>query len=97
MCDGLEAIGRELGVPLVTCRAGAMFGFYFHDRLPQNLEEAAEANIELFKRFFHACLKRGVYFAPSAYEAGFISSAHTPELIDQTLVVAREALLEARG
>ena len=97
LCEGLEAIGRELSVPLVSTRCGAMFGFYFHDRLPQNLEEAGAADIALFKRFFHACLQRGVYWAPSAYEAGFVSAAHTSAIIEQTLAVAREALQEVRA
>jgi glutamate-1-semialdehyde 2,1-aminomutase len=97
LCAGLEQIGRELGVPVVTCHVGGMFGFYFHDRLPQNLTEAGQADIELFKRFFHGCLQRGVYFAPSAYEAGFVSSVHDAQIIGQTLDVAREALREARA
>lgn len=96
LCAGLEQIGRDLSVPVVTCHVGGMFGFYFHDRLPQNLAEAGQADIELFKRFFHGCLQRGVYFAPSAYEAGFVSSVHDTQIIAQTLEVAREALREAR-
>jgi len=92
LCHGLEDLGRELGVPIVTCRAGAMFGFYFSSSLPQNLEQAGACDIERFKQFFHGCLRRGVYFAPSAYEAGFVSSAHTAEIVDATLAVCREAL-----
>lgn len=94
LCTGLEQIGQRHGVPLVTCHAGGMFGFYFHDRLPRNLSEAGQADIERFKAFFHACLRRGVYFAPSAYEAGFVSAAHDAGIIARTLEVADAALGE---
>ena len=97
LCEGLEQIGRRRGIPLVTCHAGGMFGFYFHDRLPRNLSEAGQADIERFKAFFHACLRRGVYFAPSAYEAGFVSAAHDAAIITRTLEVADAALGEVLG
>jgi glutamate-1-semialdehyde 2,1-aminomutase len=95
LCQGLREIGKELGVPVQTCMVGAMFGFYFSSLLPKNLSQAQTADIEGFKRFFHGCLKRGVYFAPSAFEAGFVSIAHTKDIITQTLEVAREAMAEA--
>ena len=71
-----------------------MFGFYFAPTCARNFSEAGHSDIERFKRFFHACLKRGVYFAPSAYEAGFISGAHSAAVVEATLAVVREAMRE---
>ncbi len=67
-----------------------MFGLYFAPDFARNFTQAQQADIEYFKRFFHACLARGVYFAPSAYEAGFTSLAHTPEIVAQTVSVVNE-------
>ena len=94
LCAGLQRAADQAGVPMATVRAGAMFGFFFAERAARDYAEAAQADIEAFKRFFHACLQRGVYFAPSAYEAGFVSMAHTDEVIDQTIAVAAEAFAE---
>ena len=57
----------------------------------RSFDQVAGADVERFKRFFHAMLERGVYLAPSAYEAGFVSSAHTEEHIEATISAAREA------
>ena len=94
LCAGLQRAADQAGVPMATVQAGAMFGFFFAERAARDYAEAAQADIEAFKRFFHACLQRGVYFAPSAYEAGFVSMAHTDEVIDQTIAVAAEAFAE---
>ena len=71
-----------------------MFGLYFADHAPQNYADMARSNTDGFKHFFHGMLERGVAFGPSAYEAGFVSAAHTPELIDET-VAAAEAVFAA--
>ena len=94
LCRGLELAARAAGVPLATVYAGPMFGFFFSEHAATSFAAAQTCDIDAFKRFFHACLKRGVYFAPSAYEAGFLSSAHDDSVIDETLRVATEAFEE---
>jgi glutamate-1-semialdehyde 2,1-aminomutase len=91
---GLQAEADALGIPFATVSLTGMFGFYFAKTAASNFAEAGLADIERFKRFFHACLRRGVYFAPSAYEAGFVSASHSTETIEDTLAVVREALRE---
>jgi glutamate-1-semialdehyde 2,1-aminomutase len=94
LCTGLEIAAHRAGVPLATVFAGPMFGFFFSAEPALSFAAAQTCDIDAFKRFFHACLKRGVYFAPSAYEAGFLSSAHDDAVIDETLRVAAEAFAE---
>ena len=91
LCEGMEAAARDAGVPLTTTRVGAMFGLFFTDQQVDTYAQAVACDTAAFNRFFHAMLERGVYLAPSAFEAGFMSSAHTPEVIEATLVAAREA------
>ncbi|WP_394695601.1 glutamate-1-semialdehyde 2,1-aminomutase [Pseudoxanthomonas japonensis] len=91
LCDGMEAAAREAGVPLTTTRVGAMFGVFFTDQQVDTYAQAIACDTAAFNRFFHAMLERGVYLAPSAFEAGFMSSAHTPDVIEATLAAAREA------
>jgi glutamate-1-semialdehyde 2,1-aminomutase len=66
-----------------------MFGLYFADGLPQNYGDMARSNVDGFKTFFHGMLDKQVAFGPSAYEAGFVSAAHTPELIEETVAAAK--------
>ncbi|MEN1941603.1 glutamate-1-semialdehyde 2,1-aminomutase [Luteimonas sp. MJ174] len=91
LCDGFEAAAREAGVPLTTNRVGAMYGLFFTDRKVDTYDDAIACDSAAFKRFFHAMLERGVFLAPSAYEAGFVSSAHGAEVVEATLAAAREA------
>jgi glutamate-1-semialdehyde 2,1-aminomutase len=79
-------------------RVGAMFGLFFSDA-PQvtNFAQSTACDQARFKAFFHGMLGRGVYLAPSAFEAGFVSSAHTPEDISDTLAAARQTLAEIGG
>ncbi|MCB1605550.1 MAG: glutamate-1-semialdehyde 2,1-aminomutase, partial [Xanthomonadales bacterium] len=93
-CRGMQQAADDAGIPFATVEVGPMFGLYFADKVAQNYSEAARCDIDRFKRFFHACLKRGVFFAPSAYEAGFISIAHSDEIISETLAVCAEAMAE---
>ncbi|MCY4154553.1 MAG: glutamate-1-semialdehyde 2,1-aminomutase, partial [Gammaproteobacteria bacterium] len=86
---GLKQAAAANGVALTTNQAGAMFGLFFTDA-PQvtSYQQATACNQDAFNRFFHGMLKRGVYLAPSSYEAGFISSAHGADEIDKTLKAA---------
>ena len=95
LCDGLEAAARDAGVPFATTRVGGMFGLFFTDRHVETFADATACDIAAFRRFFHGMLRRGVYLAPSAYEAGFLSSAHGDAEIAHTLEAAREAFREA--
>jgi len=74
-----------------------MFGIFFRDKAPSSFAEVMQSDREAFNRFFHAMLERGVYLAPSAYEAGFVSSAHSPADIEATLAAARASFPVARG
>ncbi|WP_222565577.1 glutamate-1-semialdehyde 2,1-aminomutase [Novilysobacter antarcticus] len=94
LCDGLEEIAREAGVAFHTTRAPGMFGLYFREGPVETFEDSAGSDAKRFGRFFHAMLERGVYLAPSAFEAGFMSSAHGETEIAQTLEAARGAFAE---
>ncbi len=91
LCDGLEAAAREAGVAVTTNRSCAMFGLFFTDKQVETYADAVACDREGFNRFFHGMLRRGVYLAPSAFEAGFLSSAHGEAEIAHTLEAAREA------
>jgi glutamate-1-semialdehyde 2,1-aminomutase len=95
LCEGLEAAAREAGVTVTTNRVGAMFGLFFTDQKVETYAQATACDIAAFNRFFHAMLERGVFLAPSAYEAGFLSSAHDEAVITATIDAAREAFKAA--
>jgi len=94
LCEGLEAAAREAGVAVTTTRVGAMFGLFFTDQKVETYAQATACDIAAFNRFFHAMLERGVFLAPSAYEAGFLSSAHDESVIAATIEAARGAFGE---
>jgi glutamate-1-semialdehyde 2,1-aminomutase len=90
LTNGLAAAASDAGIPLSVEQAGGMFGFIFTDDAPvRTFAQVSAANTERFKTFFHGMLAEGVYLAPSAYEAGFVSAAHGDEEIVQTLDAAR--------
>ena len=91
LCEGLEAAAREAGVVVTTTRVGAMFGLFFTDQQVETYAQATACDTAAFNRFFHAMLERGVFLAPSAYEAGFLSSAHDEAVIAATVEAARGA------
>ena len=86
-----EAIAHAK-IGIIFHRIGSMFCLFFAEGPIVDLASAQRSNLEMFAKFFHACLKRGVYFAPSQFETGFISTAHTRENIECTGAVMREAL-----
>jgi len=98
LTEGIQAEADFFGIPFTTTRVGGMFGLYFSKvKHIVNFEQSGAVDVARFKRFFHAMLDGGVYLAPSAYEAGFVSSAHTEEHISATINAAREALRLCAG
>ena len=91
LCDGLSTAAAEAGIKTITNRVGSMWTTFFTDEPVTNWETANKSNRELYGRFFHAMLDEGVYLAPSQFEAGFVSTAHTEAIIEQTIEAARTA------
>ena len=91
LVEGLVAEARKAGVTFSSQSIGSMFGIYFRDAAPKSFAEVMQCDRERFNRFFHGMLDQGVYLAPSAYEAGFVSAAHGAAEIDATLAAARAA------
>ena len=91
LTEGLAAIARQQGIAFSAQNIGSMIGLYFRATPPTSFAEVMQCDKERFNRFFHAMLDRGVYLAPSAYEAGFISAAHGKAEIDATLAAAEAA------
>ena len=96
LADGLARTARKHGVVFSAQSVGGMFGIYFRAQPPAGFIEVMQCDKEAFNRFFHAMLERGVYFAPSAYEAGFVSSAHGESDIAATLSAADAAFAAMR-
>ena len=97
LVEGLQSVADDEGVPFSSNHVGGMFGLFFTAEKVHTLAQASAADGAMFNRFFHGMLKRGVYLAPSAFEAGFISSAHSETDIADTLQAARESMREARA
>jgi glutamate-1-semialdehyde 2,1-aminomutase len=97
LVEGLQKIGEDLGVPLAAGYAGSMWGFFFTEKPVRNLADAKSSDLELFRRFFHASLERGVYLAPSPFEACFMSAAHGDDDVAIALGKMRDALADAIG
>jgi glutamate-1-semialdehyde 2,1-aminomutase len=92
LTEGIQAEADFAGVPFTTTHVGGMFGLFFSTAQQiVNFEQSGAVDVDMFKRFFHAMLDNGVYLAPSAYEAGFVSSAHNEEHVLATISAAREA------
>ena len=97
LCAGLEAAAREAGIPFTTNRVGSMFGLFFTDARVETYAQATACDVAAFNRFFHAMRERGVYLAPSAFEAGFLSMAHDDAVIEATIEAARGAFAAAKA
>ncbi|MFO7641683.1 MAG: glutamate-1-semialdehyde 2,1-aminomutase [Candidatus Competibacteraceae bacterium] len=93
LSEELTAAAYENGVALTTNHVGGMFGIFFTTKTVTTYAQAVACDIERFKRFFHGMLAEGVYLAPSAFEAGFMSAAHTEEDLDATLAAARRVFV----
>ncbi|MCA1778267.1 MAG: glutamate-1-semialdehyde 2,1-aminomutase, partial [Xanthomonadaceae bacterium] len=92
LAEGIRRQAAAAGVPMAVTAVGGMFGLFFTQlERVENFEQAAACDLEAFKRFFHAMLDNGVYLAPSAFEAGFVSSAHGESEINDTIAAAKQA------
>ena len=95
LVSGLQSAAQEAGIPFTTHQVGGMFGFFFSEESTiTSFEQVKRCDIDRFKRFFHLMLQQGVYLAPSAFEAGFISAAHSATELDHTLSAARSAFTQ---
>ncbi len=90
--NGMMGVAQEAGVAMQGVSRGGMFGLFFAERPVTSFATVTACDEAIFKRFFHLMLDRGVYLAPSMYEAGFVSSTHSDQVVDDTLTAARESL-----
>ena len=97
LLEGLRGLAAEAGIPFTTTQVGSMFGIYFGAGPIQGYADVGRCDLPAFNRFFHAMLDRGVYLAPSAYEAGFVSAAHGEAELAHTFAAARESFAILRG
>ena len=96
LTEGIVEMGRNAGYAMSTCSLGGMFGLYFRERLPNTLTEVMESDRFTFNAFFQGMLEEGIYFAPSAFEAGFVSTVHTSVELDHTLSAAERVFKQLR-
>jgi glutamate-1-semialdehyde 2,1-aminomutase len=94
LTDGLSTVAKEVGLDFCANAVGGMFGIYFTQSVPTNYAEMMQCDKNRFNTFFHLMLDRGVYLAPSAFEAGFVSAQHDDAIINETLRCAREAFTQ---
>jgi glutamate-1-semialdehyde 2,1-aminomutase len=94
LADGLTAAAKAAGVRFAADAIGGMFGLYFDAKVPTSYAEVMQGDKERFNRFFHKMLDAGVYFAPSAFEAGFVSAQHSDAIIEETIAAAAKAFTE---
>ena len=90
----IKNLMNEKGIPFSTSSIGGMFGFFLSENLPRNFEDVLKTDDGMFKKFFNAALNQGIYFAPSRFEAGFISSTHDQDIIEQTKCKIEKAIKE---
>jgi glutamate-1-semialdehyde 2,1-aminomutase len=91
LLSGMEQLAKDAGHDFATDHVGGMFGIYFAKNKPSSLDDITKSDVEKFKRFFHAMLDEGVYLAPSAYEAGFLSIKHDAPIIEKMLTASKKA------
>jgi glutamate-1-semialdehyde 2,1-aminomutase len=90
LAKGLKKAAEQAGIPVVSTRVGSMVGLFFTDQPVSNFADAQKSDVKRFARYYALMLERGIYLAPSQYEAGFVSAAHTDEDIDMTIRAAKE-------
>lgn len=96
LVTGLIDAAKSADIPFTADSIGGMFGIYFLPSVPHGFADVMKADTALFNRFFHGMLNRGVYFAPSTFEAGFTSITHTDDVINATIEAAKETFAEIR-
>lgn len=95
LAEGFKNIAQKHGIPMTVNYAGSMFGLFFTDvEKVTNYQQAINCNTEQFNLFYHGMLENGVYLAPASYEAGFVSAAHTADIIQETLAIADKVLAD---
>ena len=98
LTQGLEVMAKRHGIPFTTSAAGGMFGLFFTDQaVVSGFAEATACDTEMFGKFFHGMLDEGIYLAPSAFEAGFVSNAHSEAELDATLAAADRVFATLAG
>ena len=90
--EGISDMMKSSGIPFSTNQIGGMFGFFFSEKLPTNIEEVAKSDDKMFSSFLNSCINNGIYFAPSKYEAGFISAMHKNLEIEKTLSIVKKII-----
>lgn len=90
--EGISDMMQSSGIPFSTNQIGGMFGFFFSEKLPTNIEEVAKSDDKMFSSFLNSCINNGIYFAPSKYEAGFISAMHKNLEIEKTLGIVKKII-----
>jgi glutamate-1-semialdehyde 2,1-aminomutase len=93
LVNGLQEVADAAGIPFTTNAVGGMFGLFFTEaKSVSSFDQVMSCNQERFNRFFHGMLENGVYLAPSSFEAGFVSKAHTNEDIEKTISTANDVM-----
>ena len=92
LLGGMKSIMAESGIPFSVNKIGGMFGFFFLEELPQNINDVSKSDDVLFSNFLNSCIRNGIYFAPSKYEAGFISAIHQDNEINKTLETVKKII-----
>ena len=94
LLKGMNELFKIKKIPFSTNQIGGMFGFFFSKKLPKNLNDVIDTNDNYFKSFLNSAIQNGIYFAPSKFEAGFISTKHTNKEINNTIKIVRKILKE---
>ncbi|MDA8890559.1 glutamate-1-semialdehyde 2,1-aminomutase, partial [Gammaproteobacteria bacterium] len=92
LLEGMKTLMIESGIPFSINRIGGMFGFFFSEELPNNINDVAKTDDVIFSNFLNSCIRSGIYFAPSKYEAGFISAMHKDKEINRTLETVKQII-----
>lgn len=97
LVEGLSAAAKQAGIAFSAQSVGGMFGIYFSEKVPTSFDEVMQSNKEMFNHFFHLMLDEGIYLAPSAFEAGFVSAAHSAEDIANTIAAAKKSFAQLKA